>query len=298
MRVIIVVCLLGLVIDARSEGSCEGTDSKPSHEVASTYFVKAANILDLYHGQLANAISWQDIIRPIARLWLQQDKLDSESKRLLTIIDDSVGSAHQNYIDSRTVGSWCANAMPKLRRYLSLFGDFSREKAENQKCIVIAVLKESVEKLNAALGYLDKCIANLSKASGKFSSLDNQVEIIRNKRIEEAKRQNDEALTRTIMHSFMFSASGRMIFSEFDLRPVKDIDEIRDSYSKIRGLVTTATNKITHARNEFQREILTLTDLQCQAHVTQVFVQIRSSIKYMIINHANNLIGKCKVSRP
>lgn len=297
MCVIFVFCLLGLIIGGRSVESCEVGES--SHDVASTSLGKVDEILDMYHQKLVATSSWQDFHRSINDLQAAQYSFPSESRTLVRDILYELRTSENNHASATaSIRSWCEESSPQLQRFIGLFdGYYDRQSAESQRTILIDVLKKGVEKMNNALDQLNDCIRHLNSASGDITRLDNQVESARRSEINRLE-SNKEAIRTAQWFAFIYPPLGATLtlVNELDTIPrvEKRIENVRNTYYRLKNYVRNVENDVTTARNELRREITTLNNLQCQASVTRRFVELTYSIKFMIKRHSSNLIEKCR----
>lgn len=289
-------CLLGLVMVARSVDSCEEASS--SHSVASTSLEEIGKILDLYNRKMFAQSDWQDFSQSINNLHWKRDSFPSESRGLVNVIVDKLrNSVSQHASATRSIESWCESSRPELQTYKALFdGNYSQDKAESQRTILVDLLKKGVEKLSFALDQLNDCIRNLNAASGDIVQVDNQVERARRREINEleARKQN---MRNTQWWAFIFPILGvtLTLTNELDAIPRIDsrIGELQNLYNQLNGIIRNVENDIKSGRDELQREIITLNNLQCQAKVTRTFIELSVPIKVLIKKHATNLIEKC-----
>lgn len=275
---VLVFCLFGLVIGARSVKSCEEGES--NHVVASTAFERVGQILNVYDKKLISAPTWKDFHRSINNLEKEIFKFPPGNQGLVRrVINELRDSEKKHERAIASIGNWCEESNPKLRTYIGIFdGNYNREDAESQRTILKDILKRGVEKMNLALSQLSSCIRHLDRASGGVIQLDNQLESQRKSEISQLDEMSAVPIFAYGLNEMMQNL----------------IDEVNSSYNVLKRYVKNTEEEITSARDELRREIIAVNNLQCQANVTRKFAELSYSIKVLIKLHANNLIEKCR----
>lgn len=297
MSLIFVFCLVGFVISGRTVTSCEEGES--NNEVASKSLGKAGEILDIYDQNFGiKSNTWKNFHESLSILVSSQHTFPEECQPKFSEIENDLRSVEYNHVVSTQIISfWCQESTPKLQTYLRLLnGGHDRAYAESQRQILIDVLKNGVQKLNNALDLLRSCITLLSNAAGNVIVLDNQVESIRRSRTGRLEEQKKNVRD-TQWWFFIFPPLGTTVtlINELDTIPRinNKIGDINFNFQRLRNNVKNVESDIRSARDELKREIISLENLECQASVTQKYVQLSYQSKLLIELHTNNLIGKC-----
>lgn len=128
--------------------------------------------LSMYDKLIDRIVPWKAFNETLAELDKFRKDYSTESAALIGETKTYMMNGIDAYFTaSQNVYEWCGLVIPLLGVYIKLFTNHNPAKAEGQKKLLVQVLEDGIERMNAAQEDLGKSASAFNSAAGKLTTL-------------------------------------------------------------------------------------------------------------------------------
>ena len=263
--------------------------------------------LDLYNKTADQLIPWDEFKDIMDKLARHEKDYSNQAGQIVGKIKTLLLDSHDQYLKAtQSVFEWCSLTSALLQAYLDLFEDYNEEKAESQKIIILKVLKNGIDKMNAAQNSLGSSSMSFNEASGQISLLRTQLSNDFDNGSSYFKHQVDK-----IRKEAYAGAGAGIIFGPFGLIVSEGIaagvvegklipellakfKEVQKHFDEVKELVSKANKDINETKTKLQNEIEIIGDIRVKTEETSLYIKI-NSLRERLRKSATNLITLCQM---
>lgn len=265
---------------------------------------KAINTIDgaikLYSNVLDRIVPWKAFNETMVNLKSFKDKYSEQSAELVAeiraLLMEGISAYHRA---TQFIFEWANETIPLLTAYIELFDDYTANKAEKQKNILIEMLAKGAVEMKQAQAAITESSMSFNRATGKLTTLNTQFQIDSDEKSTYFKRKVDEmrliAANTIRFGPFMNALMAILNEVSFVPRVKKRISKSRKFFKGLRLKVEQAFRDVDVTKDLLNNEILEIGDLKVQTKETGAFIDLDAvpELRDTLVKSAQNLIQDC-----
>lgn len=285
--------------------------------------------VDLYNKILDKAIPWAELNKTIQKLDEFRADYSQQAANLLGTIQTQLKNGMDAYFRAtQSVYEWCGLSINLLNAYRKLFNDqMNQDKFNAQRAILLKILTNGIEKMNAAQRELGTAASAFNEGYGKLTALNTQLknDFDSNSEYYQAQKTRIRATAygAASFSKFFFLFLQFCIFQHFqnpnaffaailgliiaagvvEGKMIPELNAKMESIEKFYQSVTVsiqdAATKIDETKDKLKEEVRIIGDLKVEAEEVQTYVEIDSTteLKDSLLSSVANLIASCEKYR-
>lgn len=262
--------------------------------------------LELYNKHLDKIIPWAELNKTLDKLNEFRSDYSEQAAALISEIQTKMYDGMDAYFRAtQNIFQWCGLVLDLLEDYTPLLeGEMNQALYDNQRDIILQALDDGIDRMEKGKEELATSSSSFNVAAGKLTQL--------NRRLSDDFNENSEyyqaqkAHIRTVGYG---AAAPFLIFGitiaagviEGVLIPELNakMEAIEEWYEDLRKEVSLSQMNIMITKDNLNREITHIGELQNKAVTARVFIRTTytDKIKAKLVKSVNNLIAKCNEYR-
>lgn len=201
---------------------------------------------------------------------------------------------------SQNVYEWTGLVVPLLRVYIQLFKGYNQAKSDGQKKLLLQVLEDGVERMNAAQEELGKSSSAFNSAAGKLTALHSRFAI----EFDEKSEYFQSIITKIRIGGYAGGAvfgivgiaiAAGVIEGKFVPELKAKMKSIEEFYETLNGKVEQAFRDIDATKKTLHSEIQSIGELKVKTKETHAFINVDDipDLRDIVIQSMEGLIEKC-----
>lgn len=263
--------------------------------------------LELYNKVLDQIVPWKTFEDTITDLAKYQKDYSTATGALVGEVKTLLLTANDKYLAAtQSVFEWCGLTTALLGGYLTLFDNYTAEKANGQKTIVIKVLSEGLTKMDAAQKSLQASSESFNAASGKLITLNVQMKsdfdsgsVYFEAQVDKLRKEAYGGAAVGVLLGplgllISYSVAAGVLEGQLIPKLKKGFEEVTKVYEEMTTLVVKADKDISATKAQLQKEIVRIGEMKTQTEATKVFVDLDGLMVAELKAAANKLIEQCR----
>lgn len=261
----------------------------------------ADQVLSLYDRIVDRVIPWKAFNETLVELDKFRKDYSSESAQLIGEVKTLMMNGIDAYFTaSQNVYEWTGLTIPLLQVYIKLYNGYNEAKAAGQKKLLLQVLEDGVDRMNAAQEELYKSSASFNGAAGKLTVLHSRFAVEFDEKSEYFQSKITQIRLGAYLGSAVFGIVGVAIAAGVvEGKLVPDLKEkmasIEKFYDHLNEKILQAAKDIDETKKQLQEEIEHIGKLKVATKTTTAFIDLDEipDMRDIVIKSINDLITNC-----
>lgn len=247
-------------------------------------------------------IPWKNFNATLIELEKRRIQYSNESAALIAEMKIHMLNGIDAYFAaSKNIYDWAGSVGSSLTLYISLLSDQQNvRQITEQKTILSEMLRNGIERMNAAQDELGKSSASFNSVFGRLNELQSRFEHESGDKIADYKREIKDMRGLSYFFGSLFGIQGLIVApkyteSNYIFQIKREMAAFTRFYDHLKLKIDDAIQNIHDTKKILRTEIQHISDLKAQTEGTESFVNLGnvSDLREIVIDSAQDLIAKC-----